>query len=750
MIDLVHKLDESFKAKYEIVKKLGEGAVGLVLLCKQRDLDRLVAIKLFTRDLHDKSLKRRFKREAEILSRFRHENVVAVFDFDVTNEIPYLVQEYLSGKPLDEFLQKNGPLEVEQAIDFAMQIAAGLQHAHLKQIIHRDLKPANIIVSDDGKLKLVDFGLAQGPTSMTRLTKTGTVMGTPYYMAPEQLTESSTAVSADLYSLGVILYEMLTGKMPYFASSLPALLNKKLEGKVIPIESASKRQLPKKVVTLVEDLMSQDASQRPPNAQNVIERLKTKDLHPKASRAPKIGKRLMAPAFFVLLLIALLMLATFNKEKKGPVARCAFTSCQIEKTPLSIVLSAKANQESRLTCHISREDGSAQFLALSLGTGRSWEKTIGPFCPDKMYKVKLLLLQQGREQVQREFSVKTSKWLIKRFMDNKKIYYQPALWKNKLAISFRPGELVCYDSHTLKQLWKISEQIQTGQLRIDEQAVYVTEVHHATIHAFDHLDGSQLWRRRLSGEFDKEVFATKESLFIRVKDDGIHCLDKRTGETKWRTKGSVMAPWAANEEVVVHNKMVRVLPYQKVLSAKDGTAMKGESKPTSTALSDYFLHNGRLYYVNLNHEIMEFMPGKRARYLFRPESRVIQLAIGNSRIYALSAVPPYIVCHSLADNSSLWRIKFPNNNNSSSTLMYWNELLFITAADHGLFVFCAASGRELYRTESSTYRNFGTTVGPFGCMFSVDEKTIGYLPKFEHWPPETRIELKSANSTRAH
>ena len=747
MIDLVNKLDEGFKAKYEVVKKLGEGAVGLVLLCKQQDLNRLVAIKLFTRDLLDKSLKRRFKREAEILSKFRHENVVAVFDFDVSNDIPYLVQEYLPGNPLDEFLQKNGPLEIEQAIDFTTQIAAGLHHAHLKQIIHRDLKPANIIVGDDGKLKILDFGLAQGPTSMTRLTKTGTVMGTPYYMAPEQLTKSSAAVSADLYSLGVIFYEMLTGKMPYIASSLPALLNKKLEGKVIPVESASDRQLPKKVVTLVEDLMSQDASQRPPSAQDVIERLKTKDLQSKARRAPKLGKRLIAPAFFVLLLIALLMLATFNGAKKSPVAQCAFTSCQIEKTPLSIVLSVKANQESRLTCHISREDGSAHFLTLSLGTGRSWKKTIGPFCPDKKYKVKLLLLQQGRERVQREITVKTAKWPIKRFMDNKKIYYQPALWKNKLAISFRPGELVCYDSHTLKQLWKISEQIKTGQLLIDEQAVYVTEVHHAEIHAFDHLDGSRLWSRKLSGEFDKEVFATEESLFIRAKDIGIHCLDKRTGVTKWRTKGSVMAPWAANEEVVVHNKMVKVLPFQRVLSAKDGSAMKGESKPTSTALSDYLLHNKRLYYVNLNHEIMEFTPGKKSRYLFRPESRIVSLAIGNSRIYALSAAPPYILAHSLADDSFLWRKDFPNNNNSSFTLRYWNELLFITLAGQGLYVHCAASGRELYRTKSSTYRNFGVTVGPFGCMFSVDENTIGYLPKFEYWPPEVNLKLKSVNST---
>ena len=749
MIDLVYKLDESFKSKYEIVKKLGEGAVGLVLLCRQRDLDRMVAVKLFTRDLHDKSLKRRFKREAEILSQFRHENVVSVYDYDMTNEIPYLVQEYLSGNPLDEYLLRNGALDLEKALDFAKQIAAGLHHAHQKQIIHRDLKPANIIIGEDEKLKIVDFGLAQGPTSMTKLTKTGTVMGTPYYMAPEQLTQSSAAASADLYSLGVILYEMLTGKMPYLASTLPALLNKKLEGKVIPLESSYKGQLPQSVVSLVEDLMKQEAAARPLSAQVVIDRLKTKSDKKQFRRAQKPGRNAIVPALFALFLIIALLIITFSRPGGKTEIACDFTSCQIEKTPLSIFLSVEANQESRLICHLAREDGSAQFKPISLGTGRSWKKSIGPFSPDKKYKLKLLLSHHGREQVQKEITVKTAKWLIKSFMDNKKIYYQPALWKDKLAISFRPGELVCYDSHTLKQLWKISEQIQTGQLRIDEQAVYVTEVHHATIHAFDHLDGSQLWRRRLSGEFDKEVFATKESLFIRVKDDGIHCLDKRTGETKWRTKGSVMAPWAANEEVVVHNKMVRVLPYQKVLSAKDGTAMKGESKPTSTALSDYFLHNGRLYYVNLNHEIMEFMPGKRARYLFRPESRVIQLAIGNSRIYALSAVPPYIVCHSLADNSSLWRIKFPNNNNSSSTLMYWNELLFITAADHGLFVFCAASGRELYRTESSTYRNFGTTVGPFGCMFSVDEKTIGYLPKFEHWPPETRIELKSANSTRA-
>ena len=734
MREIANRLGKDFRAKYEIVRELGEGSTGLVLLCKQRELNRFVAIKLFTLDLDDKALKCRFKREAAILSQFRHENVVPVFDYDVANEIPYFVQEYLQGTPLDQFLEKRGYLSLEKALDFTNQIAAGLHHAHQKQIVHRDLKPANIIVCENDKLKIVDFGLAQGPISMTRLTETGTVLGTPYYMAPEQLTTHYASDTADLYSLGVILYEMLTGRLPYVADSLPALLTKKLDGDVVPIEEATSRKIPKDVVKLVNDLMKQDSSKRPQSAEAVLKILSNLSPRGKLPKTKKKSQRSFLGPAFVLLVVTLSFLGViYCRHSTAPVHDCQFLSCEIQTTPLSLFLAVRATEECRLSCQFEGKE------PVTMAKEKSWQNSFGPFLPDETYKVKLILHQRGRVRAEKEIEFKTAKWRAVKLMDNKRIYYQPALWRNKLVISFHSGELVCFDGNTFDVQWKVSHQLKTGELLIDDKAVYLTEIHHSKVHAFNIINGTKLWTRQLPGDVDREVFANSENLFIRTREHGILCLDKKTGTTMWQSEGSVMAPWTATEEVVVYNKMVQVLPYQKVLSSKTGLILKSSGRPTATALSDYLQHNGRLYYVNLNHEIIEKTPRKSSRVIFKGKSKIYHLAIGDNRIYGLSKKPPYLVSHEMDNGEHLWSREIPNPDKKSCTLLYWKELLFLTIRERGLFVYDGQTGRELFRSETAIAGNFGVTVGPFGCLYSMDERTIGFLPKFGYWPPEVRL-----------
>lgn len=189
-------------------------------------LHRKVAVKLLSSAMRSKpELKERFKAEARAAARLNHPNVVAVYDTGEQDGVPFIVMELLSGRTLADELKK-GPMEQDRVLRIARRVLAGLQAAHAVGIVHRDVKPWNILFSLDGEtVKVADFGIAKGVEGMD-LTRTGTMMGTPAYLSPEQVAGESATASSDLYSLGVVLYEALAGRPPYDAESVIALANK--------------------------------------------------------------------------------------------------------------------------------------------------------------------------------------------------------------------------------------------------------------------------------------------------------------------------------------------------------------------------------------------------------------------------------------------------------------------------------------------------------------------------------------------
>ena len=208
--------------KYELLERIGQGGQGTVYRARDTDLDRIVAIKVIDQSgADDPSYSEALRREARLAASLDHPNVVTVYDFQVEDGTAYIVMEYVPNA-LDRLLASQRRLSPRRASEIAAQICLGLSHAHESRVVHRDIKPANILLTANGDVKISDFGIARALASSTRSRGTS-AMGTPYYMAPEQWNEGNVDGRADIYSLGILLYEMLTGAVPFQASTIQAI-----------------------------------------------------------------------------------------------------------------------------------------------------------------------------------------------------------------------------------------------------------------------------------------------------------------------------------------------------------------------------------------------------------------------------------------------------------------------------------------------------------------------------------------------
>jgi serine/threonine protein kinase len=199
---------------YKILSKLGEGGMGVVYKAEDSKLDRLVALKFLPAHLlGDEEIKKRFEREAKACAALSHPNVCRVYEVDQVNGKTFIAMEFIEGESLDKQIEQ-GPLKLDEALDIAQQIAKGLEVAHKKGIVHRDIKPQNIMLGEDSHVTIMDFGLAQ-LTAASLLTRPDQTMGTTFYMSPEQTEGSGTDNRTDIWAVGVVLYEMVSGQRPF-------------------------------------------------------------------------------------------------------------------------------------------------------------------------------------------------------------------------------------------------------------------------------------------------------------------------------------------------------------------------------------------------------------------------------------------------------------------------------------------------------------------------------------------------------
>jgi len=254
--------------RYEIIKNIGEGGMANVYLANDIILNRQVAIKVLRGDLAgNEKFIRRFQREALSLSNLSHPNIVEVYDVGEEDDNHYIVMEYVEGKTLKQLIQKRGALTIPEVKDIMMQLTDGLSHAHDAYIIHRDIKPQNILILDNGLVKITDFGIAIAMNA-TQLTQTNSVMGSVHYLPPEQANGKGPTIKSDIYSLGILMYELLTGEVPFKGENAVEIALKHMKEKIPSV----KKQNPV-ILQSIENIVLKATAKNPRNRYNDVKEM---------------------------------------------------------------------------------------------------------------------------------------------------------------------------------------------------------------------------------------------------------------------------------------------------------------------------------------------------------------------------------------------------------------------------------------------------------------------------------------------
>ena len=264
MITKGQKINE----RYRIIKTIGEGGMANVYLAEDEILNREVAVKVLRGDLaEDEKFVRRFQREAISASSLNHKNIVEVYDVGEENGNYFIVMEYIKGQTLKNLIKKRGALSLPEVIDIMLQLTSGLSCAHKNQIIHRDIKPQNVMILEDGTIKITDFGIATA-LNTAEMTQTNSIMGSVHYLPPEQASGKTTTVKSDIYSTGILMYELLTGTIPFKGENAVEIAMKQLK-EDLPSVCKKNSEIPQSV----ENILMRACAKNPDNRYDNIDQM---------------------------------------------------------------------------------------------------------------------------------------------------------------------------------------------------------------------------------------------------------------------------------------------------------------------------------------------------------------------------------------------------------------------------------------------------------------------------------------------
>jgi Tol biopolymer transport system component/predicted Ser/Thr protein kinase len=361
---------------YKILEKLGEGGMGVVYKVEDTKLNRTVALKfLSSQTLNAPEAKTRFIAEARAASAFDHPNICSVYEIDEVDDHMFIAMQYVDGESLNEKIAR-GPLRLQEILNLGMDIARGLQEAHEKNIVHRDIKSANVMVTGKGQGKITDFGLAK-LVGGTRVTKTGTMLGTAAYMSPEQVAGETVDHRSDIWSLGVILYEMITGRLPFGGDYEQAVAYQIVNEEAEPI-TAIRTGVSMELERIVNKCLEKDASNRYQHLDDLLVDFRNVDRAPVAKKSRKTRATFIIPRLIVLAAVVVLAVwRPFNWPGGGQTIENPLAGAIFSKVTNIEGSDAAISPDGKLVAFVSDHDGQFDVWVSQVGTGNVYNRTRG-------------------------------------------------------------------------------------------------------------------------------------------------------------------------------------------------------------------------------------------------------------------------------------------------------------------------------------------------------------------------------------
>jgi TonB family protein len=340
-------IQSALAARYELLDEIGRGGIAVVYKARQKNLDRIIALKILPQQFtHDKEFLERFHREAREAAKLNHPNILTIHDEGIENNVHFIAMEYLEGENLHAIIKQKGKLNSTETVHYISPIAEALSYAHDKGVIHRDVKSSNIFIISSGRPVLMDFGIAYAAAG-TKLTRTGTVLGTPEYMSLEQADGKPTDARSDIYSLGIVLYECMTGETPHRGDNPLTIIHKILYDS---IEIPASYRVPLNIAGVIKKCVEKSPAERFQNAKEISAALSGKKYTPaqqKKEPRKKINTLQLTLGTLVILLLAVLtyLLTKREPEQQSIIQTSPITTASQNKAiPQSISTLPKATE----------------------------------------------------------------------------------------------------------------------------------------------------------------------------------------------------------------------------------------------------------------------------------------------------------------------------------------------------------------------------------------------------------------------
>ncbi len=748
-----HQFGEEFLSRYEIGEKLGSGAFATVYSAVQKNLNRKVALKILNSNrLQSAEAKARFNREAMLLSKMSHPNIVRIFDFGLDDGRPFLVEEFVSGITLEEALKKDKVHSLADTVKICSGICSALAEAHEMGIVHRDLKPANVLLCEDEVIKLLDFGLAVSVVGQeTRMTETGALIGTPLYMAPEQLLGEEASSATDLYAIGVLLYEMLLGKTP-FPPMISELMKSKLGERPLDLSPLERAGFSSTVTGLVNSLLQTEPRKRPQKAKDLRKSLASLLQTTEEKIAPTKSKPKLRSLTLLWLLLIPLFLYLYSqlssdavlsppKKRKQPLT---IGRLSIDKSGATVVVVSCATTMDAKIIAVVRSQSEETILLQkeTVSFTRNHRLSLSPLPAKSSLRLALLARSQNGVESSRTVTLHTGdirtqfvwssfgKILPKKSDDlstinvtfTDRIHGHPARRRGNFAFHVDRRGLACLNVANKEVLWMRPEFWNVRPSASCGEKLFACDKE-GTVCCLSWSDGKVLWSRKLETALHYEGFFSDGVLVLSSARTGLYGLSGQDGKGRWHLAGQVQT-----YECVLTPKGIftRIYPQKKLLYVTASTGKTSAPLPleigtfTTTPISigdEMVIANGEKLYLG--------DPMKGRCFIKRLPGKITHMAHLGDDIILSCLEPPLVCAISTSDGNLRWQRRLPIRNTSELTAAR-GKVYFIDDKEH-LVVLSHASGRLLYRADLDLSDDFSVHPLSKGLLVCTDRGDMKIL-----------------------